>query len=238
MVLFLTHQRQSSFYMLDLFFPKICAACQTRLLPKEGPICLACQFTLPFTHQHLAEKHELHVLFDGKFQFPHASSYLYFEKSGPVQELMHQLKYKGQQEIGSYLGQIYGLQLQGIPSLSDLNAVVPVPLHPKRLRKRGYNQVQKFAENLAATWQIPAYDSVLIKTENRDSQTKKNLLSRRINTDSLFQLGHTTALPPQAHLLLVDDIVTTGATLMACLSALHEIQDVRVSLVTMAMTVF
>ncbi|OYU83131.1 MAG: amidophosphoribosyltransferase [Flavobacterium sp. BFFFF2] len=223
--------------MLDLIFPKICAACQARLLPNEGPICLGCQFTLPFTHQHLAEKHELHAIFDGKYQFPHASSYLYFEKSGPVQELMHQLKYKGQQEIGSFFGQLYGLQLRDVPVLSDLSGVVPVPLHPARLKKRGYNQVQKFAETLAATWQIPVCSQLLVKTENRVSQTRKNLLNRLINTQSVFRLGHASMLPPEAHVLLVDDIVTTGATLISCLSALQEVPNLRVSLVTMAMTV-
>lgn len=162
-----------------------------------------------------------------------ASSFLFFPKSGMVKNLLHYLKYKNQEEIGAFLGDWYGSILKTDPGLKHIDGVVPVPLHPKKLKKRGYNQVDAFAKALAKNLEVPFLGQILIKTANTRTQTKKDRLFRWQSSRNLYELSNLKPLQNKK-VLLVDDIITTGATIEACTAALQQAKGVKVYVASMA----
>jgi len=221
-------------YIIDLFFPKVCAGCHTILITNETVFCTNCRHELPLTQYHLDPKNEAVKKFYGKIAIEHASALLYFNKKGIVQELIHNLKYKGHEEIGTVLGNWYMEDLKELLLETPFDVVIPVPLHPKKFRERGYNQVTTFGKALAKGLKINYNDTLLYRKKYSKTQSKKNLIGRSENIENIFDV-HFTAENQNKHFLIVDDVLTTGATLEACSKALLKIPGAKISIVCMAM---
>ena len=221
-------------YIIDLFFPKVCAGCHTILITNETVFCTVCRHELPLTQYHLDSKNEAVKKFYGKIMIEHASALLYFNKKGIVQELIHNLKYKGHEEIGTVLGNWYVEDLKELVLETPFDVVIPVPLHPKKFRERGYNQVTTFGKALAKGLKINYNDAVLYRKKYSKTQSKKNLIGRSDNIENIFDVIFTEE-NQNKHFLIVDDVLTTGATLEACSKALLKIPGAKISIVCMAM---
>lgn len=189
---------------------------------------------MPLTQYHLDPKNQAVKKFYGKIDIQFASTFLYFNKKGMVQELIHNLKYKGHEEIGTVLGNWYAEDLKEIQLEIPFDVVIPVPLHPKKFKERGYNQVTTFGKALAEGLKIPYNDSVLYRKKYSKTQSKKNLLGRSENIENIFD-AVLTEENRNKHFLIVDDVLTTGATLEACSRALLKIPGAKISIVCMAM---
>ena len=190
---------------------------------------------LPLTHHHNLKEHEMHRAFYGIVPFEFGASLLYFRKKGIAQQLMHNLKYKNQQEIGTFLGDIFSKNVLDLPVFNDIDVIIPVPLHKKRLHERGYNQVTTFCEALEKNLAIPIIDSVLVKSINLKSQIQKSKENRLETNKNVFSIENAHKIEGK-HVLLVDDIFTTGATIEACAKEILKIENTRISIVTMAYT--
>lgn len=219
--------------VLDLFFPKVCLACQFLLSDFEQYVCTHCRHSLPVTNYHLENNHSILKTFYGRAEIEHATALLRFEKKGITQQLIHQLKYKGHEEVGTFLGTWLGAELKEIKAYQSIDVVIPVPLHKKKLRKRGYNQVAKFGQQIALQLETTYCEDVLIKITNTASQVNKTRISRWINNEELFAIQNIEKLHNK-HVLLVDDIITTGATMEACISVLNKAENVKISMASMA----
>jgi len=189
---------------------------------------------MPLTQYHLDAKNEAVKKFYGKIEIEHASALLYFNKKGIVQELIHNLKYKGQQEIGLILGNWYVEDLKELKLKTPFDIIIPVPLHKRKFRERGYNQVTTFGKALSEGLAITYDDTVLYRKKYSKTQSKKNLIGRSENIENIFDVLSTERYQNK-HLLLIDDVLTTGATLEACSRALLKIPGVKISIICMAM---
>lgn len=189
---------------------------------------------MPLTQYHLDSKNEAIKKFYGKIDIQFASAFLYFNKKGMVQELIHNLKYKGHQEIGTVLGNWYAEDLKELQFEIPFDIVIPVPLHKKKFKERGYNQVTTFGKAIASGFQIPFNETILFRKVYSKTQSKKNLLGRSENIDNIFD-SVLTEENQNKHFLLVDDVLTTGATLEACSRALLKIPGAKISIVCIAM---
>lgn len=221
--------------LIDLFFPEVCYGCNDMLTDNEAFLCTSCRHELPVTNFHLNQDDTVAKIFYGRSRIENATSLLRFQKKGVVQQLMHNLKYRGHEDVGKFLGQWLGRELGTIPEYKTIDAVVPVPLHPKKLKKRGYNQVAKFAMEIAHELDLEYVDDVLLKQTNTSSQVYKNRLKRWTNPKEQFILQKSHKIAGK-HLLLVDDIITTGATLEACVEVLNSEENHKISIATMAIT--
>lgn len=221
--------------LIDLFFPRVCGGCHALLLTDEMVICSHCRHELPLTNFHLNPQNEALMKFYGKVPVEFAAALFFFSKKGIVQQLVHNLKYKGQQEIGSMIGFWYGEELRNLPPITEADCIVPVPLHKRKLRQRGYNQVTAFGEALSQSLDIPYNDKVLLRNVYSKTQTKKSLLKRTEQNGSIFDIDFDQA-SNYSHFLLIDDVITTGATLERCVRALQKIPGAKVSIVCMAMS--
>jgi len=223
-------------YLYDffsLFFPRICSACGNTLFKHEDILCTYCLHQLPKTNFCHEENNPVFRTFWGRVPLNHASSMYFFAKGGKVQHLMHQLKYKGKKEIGVYLGTLLGNELKMSPFYADVGVIIPVPLHPKRKRKRGYNQSEMIARGLAQSLDRPYDIHTLVRTYASETQTKKSRFRRWENVKEIFDLKDYQHLINR-HVLLVDDVVTTGATLEACATMLLQIPGIKISVATLA----
>jgi len=203
-------------------------------MSNETVICTRCRHEMPLTQYHLDTKNEAVKKFYGKIEIQHASAFLYFNKKGMVQELIHNLKYKGHEEIGFVLGNWYVADLKELNLETPFDVVIPVPLHPRKFRERGYNQVTTFGKALAEGLNIAFDDAVLYRKKYSKTQSKKNLLGRSENIENIFDV-HFSTENQNKHFLIVDDVLTTGATLEACSRALLKIPGAKISIVCMAM---
>src|SRR5690554_468271 len=220
--------------MLNVLLPKFCASCHNVLLSMEELLCSYCLSELPLTHFHTYDDKTVLNKFYGLLPVYQASAKLYFIKKGISQKLLHKLKYEGQQNIGTYFGNWFGSELSHLPSYSDVDVVVPVPLHKKRLRSRGYNQVKNFAMQIAEQLNASYCEDSLIKISHASSQVGLGRWSR-FGSKEVFRLGDPTTVQNK-HVLLVDDLITTGATLISCGKELLKAPVGKLSIVTLAMT--
>lgn len=219
--------------LINLFFPKVCLACNYALTDYEEYVCTNCRHDLPVTNFHFDDSDEVKKMLFGRVNLEHATSLFRFQKKGIVQQLIHNLKYKGHQEVGEFLGSWLGAELKRIDDYKKIDVVIPVPLHKKKRKKRGYNQVEKFAKNIATNLNVDYVDSVLIKITNTNSQVKKNRLARWNSKDEIFSAQDLEIINDK-HILLVDDLITTGATVEACANQLLKARNVKISLATIA----
>lgn len=221
--------------LFQLIFPKCCLACDSILLEQEQVLCMRCREELPYTYQHLYRSNEAHSKFYGRIIVEQAACLLYFSKKGRIQRLFHNLKYNNHPEISFFLGHFYAEQLMGTPFHTQTDVIIPVPLHRKKQKKRGYNQVEGFARALAETFSKPIDYTLLYKTTHTDSQTRKNIFDRSLLTQNAFEISQTHHYNG-THFLLIDDILTTGATLEACGKKLLQIPNCKLSILCLAMT--
>ena len=221
--------------LINVLFPKVCAGCNAFLLSNENVICTVCRHEIPLTNHYLNPENEAFKKFYGKVPIEFASTLVYYHKKGVVQEMIHSLKYRGHEEIGTVLGQWHADDLNKLPITSTFDTIIPVPLHKKRLRERGYNQVTRFGQALSENLKIEYNSSILKRNVYSKTQVKKNLLNRTEIIESLFEANFTEK-DHNKHFLLIDDVITTGSTLEACCKALLKIPGSRISIVCMAMS--
>jgi ComF family protein len=215
-----------------LLFPRVCPACSKSLFWHEEMICTPCTLHLPETGYWNFPDNKVAVIFWGRVPLIHCSSFLIYRKGNSVQKLIHQLKYKGRQDIGEYLGSRFGKKLKAIEALKDVDAVVPVPLHRKKEHKRGYNQSLPIAYGIAAELGKPVDNQIVGRKVHNQSQTTKDRFGRWENAKERFALVKG-ANPQGKHLLIVDDVITTGSTLEALAMAFKDVPGIRLSVVSL-----
>ncbi|MDB4402931.1 phosphoribosyltransferase family protein [Algibacter sp.] len=219
--------------IINLFFPKVCYACHNLLNDNEDTICMNCRHDLPITNFHFDNNDSVAKVLYGRAKIENGTALFRFEKKGNVQRLIHNLKYKDHEHIGFILGNWLGGELKTLESYKNIDVVIPVPLHKNKLKKRGYNQVALFGQQVAEALNADYLDDVLVKVTNTKSQVNKKRLARWTNSDELFTLKNIEAIDNK-HILVVDDIITTGATLEACISILNQAKNIKISIATMA----
>jgi len=225
-------------FLLDiynLFFPKICLSCTSVLTDNENLICTYCNHNLPLTDYTSLENNPLQASFSGRILLEQATSLLFYHKIGIVQKLIHQLKYKGHQEVGTFLGNWLGNEMKINNRFNAIDYIIPVPLHHKRFKERGYNQLDYFGQSLSEKLQVPFEVNLLQKVTNTKKQSKKNRFARMHKVDTIFKLNANKDFSGK-HILLIDDIITTGATIESCYDCLSKIKDVKISIAVMAYT--
>ncbi len=220
--------------MLNLLFPKVCVGCKEQLLKGEEVLCIDCIHSLPIAAFHKTGSKMLKDKFYGRFLVKNATTAIYFQKRGLSQELLHHLKYRGRKEISSFFGKWMGAELAEIPEYREIDIVIPVPLHKQKLKKRGYNQVEGFGKEIASALNVPYRDDVLIKISKTGSQVFKTRILR-FETEEVFSIQNLEIIKNK-HVLLVDDIITTGATLEKCALQLLKGENVSISIATIATT--
>ncbi|MHB8259569.1 MAG: ComF family protein [Bacteroidia bacterium] len=223
-------------FLLDiasLIYPRVCVACEGSLFKHEQHICNKCYVTLPKTNYHLQKENPLLKTFYGRADVSFASSFLFFQKKGMVQKILHALKYKSKPEVAQLVGKWYAEDLKQDNTLPAFDYIIPVPLHKKRQQKRGYNQSEYFAKGLSEVLDIPILTHVLIKKQFTETQTHKTRAERAENILQSFAIEHTELINNKS-ILLVDDVITTGATLEACMIQLQKHAQISVSVATIA----
>lgn len=221
--------------LLNLFFPKLCNGCNALLLNNEDVICIKCRHELPFTYHHEIENNEIMAKFYGLLPVENATAMVYFHSKGITQELIHNLKYRNQQEIGTILGNLYAYELKESNKIPKVDFIIPTPIHKKRLQQRGYNQVTTFCNALSKELEIPIENEVLFRAKHTKTQTKKNKEKRALMKSNDFKMNHSEKHIGK-HFLLIDDVITSGATIEACAKALLEIPNSKVSILAIAYT--
>ncbi len=218
---------------IGLVYPRICCGCGNSLWKHEHVLCDTCNYHLPRTNFHLQNDNPVNRIFWGRVNILSATSYLLFNKGSKVQGLIHALKYKGRKDIGIFLGEEFGKTLRECLPYSSSKIIIPVPLHRKKYLKRGYNQSEQFAIGLSSSMGIPYTILFLLRKNETETQTHKSRFLRWKNVNDIFYLKDPDKLAG-SKILLVDDVVTTGATLEACISKLSVIPSVSISVATIA----
>lgn len=219
--------------LFSLFFPDLCLGCNQPLVKGEKILCSLCQFHLPRTHYQFDIDNPLARVFWGRVKVEAAASWCFFQKGNNVQQLLHQLKYNRRFDIGIYCGESFGAELRRSPLFNDIDAIVPVPLHPVKKRKRGYNQSELFGLGLSRTMDAILIPDVLVRETNSSTQTKKTRYNRWENVENIFRLERREAII-RKNLLLVDDVITTGATLEACARELLKAEGTKIWIASIA----
>jgi ComF family protein len=213
--------------IIKLIYPKLCTHCQQQNDGSNMFLCLDCLRTMPLIGDY-HPNNETEKIFWGRFDFGYAYSLLYFQKDNMAQNMIHDLKYKGREEVGEYIGYQLGKQLEQIPMAVDDNILLPVPLSAKKIAMRGFNQSDIIAQGISAKTKIPIAHNNLLRIKNTDTQTRKSRLERYTNMSEAFEIGNTKNIEGK-HIIIVDDVITTGATIESCALALLKIPKVKVS---------
>ncbi len=217
---------------VNLFYPKTCFGCGAPLLGGEHMLCIPCLAALPFTDYHNFNDNKVANVFMGRVPFQRAAALLHFYKGGRVQQLLHHLKYNNQPELGVYLGEMAAQNYQPVGFFKTVDFLAPIPLHPKKMDKRGYNQSEEIVKGVSKITGVPIATN-LIRTENNATQTRKGRFDRWLNVETVFEVQYPTELENK-HILLVDDVLTTGSTIEAAATKLLAVNGVRLSMLTLA----
>lgn len=218
--------------LLHVVFPHVCDGCGSDLLNIESCLCIRCIASLPETNFEIHPNNPVEKDFWGRVQIASASAHLYFTKESLVQHLMHQLKYKGNKELGLQLGRLMGNGLKSADRFKTIDALIPLPLFPSKEKKRGYNQATVLCDGIAEILNVPVLNNVVTRPQHTETQTKKGRIERWRNIEGKFQLIDPSKIQGK-HILLVDDVVTTGATLEACANELSKADNVKLSIATL-----
>ena len=218
---------------LHLFYPHVCTGCGSDLLQENNLLCVRCINDLPHTNFAALANNQIEKYFWGRINLTAAYSQFYFSKEFLIQHLIHQLKYKGDTKIGFYLGEIMGKTLHNSNRFSSIDALVPLPLYAAKEHKRGYNQATVICNGMSSVMNIQVLNNAVIRQHATETQTRKHRTERWENVKSSFKVAKPGELSGK-HLLLVDDVVTTGATLEACGNAILQAENVKLSIATLA----
>ncbi len=219
-----------------LFFPHTCCGCGTDLLAEKTLFCIYCHASMPFTRFEDFPANPIEKIFWGRTEIETAMAHLYFTSGSAVQHSLHLLKYKDRKDIGIYFGRMMGSVLKQSRRFNLCDVLIPLPLFAKRERKRGYNQAALIAEGISNILQIPVVYNAVIRVKGTGTQTHKSRIQRWKNMEEMFKIGDPAQISGK-HLLLVDDVITTGATLEACAQILLSVPDVRISIACLAHSV-
>jgi ComF family protein len=221
---------------ISLLFPRLCYACGDHLMRNERLICTECYVVIPRTNYHIIQDNPVAQLFWGRCMIEKAAAFSYYNKNSRIRKLIHNMKYKGNKEIGYELGRIYGLSLKSSGFMDDIDIVIPVPLHPSKKRVRGYNQSEVISMGIADAAGLSVDIKSLVRKVVSATQTKRSRYERWTNVDGIFQVAESQVVSGK-HILLVDDVITTGSTLESCAIELLKEEGVRVSVVALAFAV-
>lgn len=220
---------------ISLLFPRLCCACGQPLMRNENVLCTECYVKIPRTGFHNLPDNPVEQLFWGRCRIERAASFSFYNKDSKIRKAIHNLKYKNMAEIGGILGKIYGNELYNSEFLNNIDMIVPVPLHPSKKKIRGYNQSELIARGLSAATGLPVNSNIIKRLKTTPTQTKKSRYDRWVNVDGVFGVTDYNAIRGK-HILIVDDVITTGATIEACANELLRGEDVKVSVVSLAVT--
>ncbi len=221
---------------LSLLFPRLCNACGNHLLRNENLICTECYVLIPRTNYHLEENNPVAQLFWGRCRIEKAAAFSFYNRGSRIRNLIHNLKYKGIKDIGYELGRIYGTILHDSGFTSGIDIIVPVPLHQSKKRQRGFNQSDIISAVLSDTSGLPVDSKILERKIVTSTQTRKSRYERWVNVEGIFNVVDTLKIAGK-HILLVDDVITTGSTLESCVNELLKTEGVKVSVVALAVAV-
>lgn len=219
---------------LSLLFPRCCVVCGRPLAKGEECLCTMCNINLPRTDYHLRKDNPVEKLFWGKIPLERATSFFFYRKGSDFRQILHQLKYGGQKDIGAIMGRYMAAELLASGFFEGVDVILPVPLHKKKQQIRGYNQSEWIARGIAAVTGISIDTESVVRQKNTETQTRKSSFERWENVEGIFQLHRAESLAGK-HVLIVDDVLTTGATTVECASCLAEIEGIRISILTLAM---
>lgn len=218
--------------MLNVLFPKVCGGCTNKLLKGENTLCAACIHALPIVAHHRTKSTAMQDVFYGRVPIQQATALLQFNKKGITQELLHNLKYRGNENVGIFFGKWLGAELAETEGYQSIDCIIPVPIHKLKRRKRGYNQVTGFGFEISKALQKPMLEDVLLKTNKTQSQVFKQRFTR-FGNEEIFTTKNKEKIVGK-HVLIVDDIITTGATLENCANQLLNAGATTISLATLA----
>jgi len=216
--------------LVNLFYPFHCMLCEKPLIESEQHICLDCLCDLPKTNYHINKGNPARALFAGYQQVNEVTAFLFFEKEGATQKLIHSLKYYGNKILAEYVGRLAALELKNYGFYASIDSIIPIPLHPKKEKKRGYNQSELIAKGISSVYESKIDDKLLKRVTHTKSQTQnKSIYDRHINVEKIFEVTDIEKLYGK-HILLVDDVITTGATSSSCIDALLSVPEIKISI--------
>ncbi len=218
---------------LSLLFPRICYGCGNHLLRNENVICTECLVLIPRTNYHKQAENPVEQLFWGRCQIQSAAAFSYYNKGSRIRNLIHNMKYKGIKEIGTALGRIYGSSLGNSEFTHPIDIIVPVPLHTSKKRSRGFNQSEQIACGISEVTGLKVNSSAVVRSVASSTQTKRSRYDRWVNVEGIFEVTDPGSLAGR-HILLVDDVITTGSTIESCVNAILKVEGVRVSVAALA----
>ena len=221
---------------ISLLFPRLCYACGDHLLRNESLICTGCYVSIPRTNYHLQNENPVAQLFWGRCMVEKAAAFSLYTRGSRIRNLIHKLKYSGIKEIGYELGRIYAVQLKASGFTADIDMIIPVPLHPSKKRIRGFNQSEYISAGVSAVTELPVDTDSLIRILQSATQTNRTRYERWSNVEGIFRVSDAGAIRGK-HILLVDDVITTGSTIESCVNELLKIEDVKVSVIAIACAV-
>lgn len=220
-------------YFIDLIYPRLCEVCNASLVAGEQIVCSHCRVDFPLTRNWNERENQVEKIFWGRVPITAAAAYFFFARGSKYRVLLHKLKYADRSDIGVMLGQWFGNELAECQIFSDIDFIIPVPLHPKKQKSRGYNQSEKICSGLSAALHKPVDTQTVVRTEFTNTQTKKNRMERWHNVSEVFAVKNAKKLQNR-HILLVDDVLTTGATLEACCNAILSETECKISIAVLA----
>jgi ComF family protein len=219
---------------ISLLFPRLCYACGNHLARNENIICTECYILIPRTGYHLVRDNPVEKLFWGRCRIEKAAAFSFYNRGSRIRNLIHNLKYKGIRDIGFELGKIYGSALKNSDFMTGIDLIIPVPLHPSKKRIRGFNQSDVISQGISEATGLPLDTESLLRMTGSTTQTKKSRYDRWTNVDGIFCVNDTANLQGK-HVLLVDDVITTGSTIESCTAELLKAEGVKVSVAALAM---